>query len=69
MADKPTRRSLLHDLGEFLRCLFGGASKPDPGDPYAYRTSPVRRGPSGRSGAASVAEPEEENGFFPPRRS
>jgi hypothetical protein len=40
-----------------------------PGDPYAYRTAPVQRGPKGRSGAA-VAEPEEEsNGFFLPRRS
>jgi hypothetical protein len=68
MTDKPTRRSLLHDLGEFLRCLFGGSSKLEPGDPHAYG-APVRRGPSGGSGAASVAEPEEENGLFPPRRS
>jgi hypothetical protein len=29
-----------------------------PGDPYAYRMAPVRRGPKGKSGAA-VAEPEE----------
>jgi hypothetical protein len=30
-----------------------------PGDPYAYRMAPVRRGPKGKSGAA-VAEPEED---------
>jgi hypothetical protein len=34
--------------------------KPElPGDPYAYRMAPVRRGPRGKSGAAAVAEPEE----------
>ena len=35
-----------------------------PGDPYAYRMAPVRRGPRGKSGAAAVAEPEEECGLF-----
>ena len=35
--------------------------EPDfPGDPFAYRTAALRRGPKGRSGAAAVAEPEEE---------
>ena len=34
-----------------------------PGDPYADKFAPVRRGPKGRSGAA-VAELDEE----PPRR-
>jgi hypothetical protein len=39
-----------------------------PGDPYADRLVPVRRGPKGRSGAA-VAEPEDDfYGSFPPRR-
>jgi hypothetical protein len=38
-----------------------------PGDPHAYRMAPVRRGPKGRSGAAAVAEPEEDAGLFPPR--
>jgi len=31
-----------------------------PRDPYAERLAPVRRGPKGRSGAAAVAEPDEE---------
>ena len=30
-----------------------------PGDPYAYRMVPVRRGPKGKSGAAAVAEPDD----------
>lgn len=35
--------------------------EPDlPGDPFAYRMAPLRRSPKGRSGAAAVAEPEEE---------
>jgi hypothetical protein len=31
-----------------------------PGDPYAYVSAPVRRGPKGRSGAA-VAEIEDDS--------
>jgi hypothetical protein len=52
---------------ELLKKLFG--KKPAaPGDPYAYVTAPVRRGPGGRSGAA-VAEIEDDNfQSFPPRR-
>jgi hypothetical protein len=39
-----------------------------PGDPYADRLVPVRRGPKGRSGAA-VAEPGEDSyQAFPPRK-
>jgi hypothetical protein len=38
-----------------------------PGDPYADKFAPVRRGPRGRSGAA-VAEPEDDSyRSFPPR--
>ena len=33
--------------------------KPEPEDPYAYRTAPLRRPPHGKSGAA-VAELDEE---------
>lgn len=37
--------------------------EPDfPGDPFAYRMAPLRSGPKGRSGAAAVAEPDEEMG-------
>lgn len=70
MAEKPTRRSLFQGFGEMLRRLFGGRREPEtPGDPYAYHHAPIRRGPNSRSGAAAVAEPDEENGFFPPRRT
>jgi hypothetical protein len=52
---------------DFLKRLLG--KKPtQPGDPYAYVMAPVRRGPSGRSGAA-VAEIEDDSfETFPPRR-
>jgi hypothetical protein len=63
MARKPDRKSLLRSLLNRLRRLW----KPEPGlpgDPYAYRMAPVRRGPKGRSGAAAVAEPEAETGGF-----
>ncbi len=70
MAEKATRRSFFQGFGDFLRRLMGGRREPEvPGDPYAYRPAPTRRGPNPRSGAAAVAEPEEDNGFFPPRRS
>ena len=64
-ADKPSRMRLMID---FFKRLIG--RKPtQPGDPYAYVTAPVRRGPKGRSGAA-VAEIEDESyPSFPPRRS
>lgn len=42
---------------ERLKLLF--RPKPEPEDPYAYRTAPVRRPPHGKSGAA-VAELDEE---------
>jgi hypothetical protein len=62
-----TRRSLFSTLVKALRNLMGKRREPE--DPYHRR--PVRTGsagPSSRSGAAAVAEPEEENGFFPPRK-
>lgn len=40
-----------------IRLLF--RRKPEPEDPYAYRTAPLRRPPRGRSGAA-VADLDEE---------
>ena len=67
-ARNPDRKSLLRSLLNRLLRLW----KPEPGlpgDPYAYHMAPVRRGPKGRSGAAAVAEPEEETGgFFSTRR-
>jgi hypothetical protein len=66
MRDSKPRRSLRQALTDLLRRI---RRKPQPpGDPYADRLVPVRRGPKGRSGAA-VAEPEEDSdGFFAPRR-
>ena len=67
MSDVGERRSRVQMVLDFLKSLLG--KKPAaPGDPYAYVTAPVRRGPKGRSGAA-VAEIEEESyQNFPPRR-
>jgi hypothetical protein len=63
-AERPSRFRLLFD---FLKKLLGKKATP-PGDPYAYVTAPLKRGPSGRSGAA-VAEIEEDSyKSFPPRR-
>lgn len=68
MPRNPNRKSLLRALWDRMR--RGGKREPDlPGDPYAYRMAPVRRGPKGRSRAAAVAEPEEENrDFFCPQQ-
>ena len=36
--------------------------EPDlPADPFANRMAPLRRGPKGRSGAAAVAEPDDDS--------
>lgn len=65
MSERPSRMRMLLD---FLKRLLG--KKPAaPGDPYAYVTAPVRRGPKGRSGAA-VAEIEEDSyKSYPPNKS
>jgi hypothetical protein len=49
--------SYLRRLLARLKLLF--RPKPEPEDPYAYVTAPLRRPPQGRSGAA-VAELDEE---------
>jgi hypothetical protein len=49
--------SYLRRLLAQIKLLF--YRKPEPEDPYAYRTAPLRRPPHGRSGAA-VAELDEE---------
>ena len=48
------RRSLLQALTDLLRRLRRRKPQP-PGDPYAHRLVPVRRGPKGRIGAAVAA--------------
>jgi hypothetical protein len=67
MAEAGERRKRWRELLDRLKRLFG--RKPAaPGDPHAYVTAPVRRGPKGRSGAA-VAEIEDDSyRSFPPRR-
>jgi hypothetical protein len=68
MADAGKERSRLRIVLDKLRRLLGKKPTPPPGDPYAYRMAPVRRGPKGRSGAA-VAEIEDDSyRAFPPRR-
>jgi len=65
MAEK-RKRSRFRLVLDFLKRLLGRKSAP-PGDPYAYAMAPLRRGPSGRSGAA-VAEIEDDSfESFPPR--
>ncbi len=46
-------------LKDELRRLFRRRPEPEPEDPHAYVTAPLRRPPRGRSGAA-VADVEEE---------
>jgi len=58
--DKPkAKRSFLQFLKSLLRRVR--RQNPPPVDPYADRLVPVRRGPRGRSGAAAVAEPEDDS--------
>lgn len=61
-----SRRSLISSSLDAFKRLLG--KKPEPGDPYADRLAPIRRGPKNRSGAAAVAEPEE-HGLYTPRKS
>jgi hypothetical protein len=49
--------SYLQGLLNRLKQLF--RRKPEPEDPYAYRTAPARHPPNSRSGA-TVAELDEE---------
>jgi len=59
MGGTEPRRPRFHSMIDFFKRLF--RRKPAaPGDPYAYVTAPVRRGPKGRSGAA-VAEIEDDS--------
>jgi hypothetical protein len=70
MSARDEKRSPLRSrLWDRVRRLLGKKPTPPPGDPYAYRMAPVRRGPKGRSGAA-VAEPEDDSyRAYPPRRA
>jgi hypothetical protein len=68
MLDHRKDRSLKQALMDQIRRLLRKKQAPPEGDPYAYVTAPLRRGPKGRSGAA-VAEIEDDSyQSFPPRR-
>jgi hypothetical protein len=68
MRNEGQKRSLKKRIEDAIRRLFRRKESPPEGDPYASVTSPLRRGPKGRSGAA-VAEIEEDSyRSFPPRR-
>jgi hypothetical protein len=68
MRNEGPKRSLLRKIQDYIRHFLRKETPPE-GDPYAYVTSPLRRGPKGRSGAA-VAEIEDDSfESFPPRRS
>ena len=61
-------RSRFKTLLDSIRRLLGKNPSSSPGDPYADRMAPLRRGPKGRNGVAAVAEPEEGSfRVFPPR--
>jgi hypothetical protein len=67
MSDGGKKRSLMKRVQDAIRGLLRRKSPPE-GDPHAYVTAPLRRGPKGRSGAA-VAEIEDDSyRSFPPRR-
>ena len=67
MPDAGEKPSPLQRILDFLKRLLG-KNPASPGDPYAYVTAPLNRGPKGRSGAA-VAEIEDDSfRSFPPRR-
>ena len=67
MADSSKKHSRFRPVLDFLKRLLG--RKPaQPGDPYAYVMSPIRRGPKGRSGAAVAEIDEDSFRSFPPRR-
>ena len=57
------KRPALDKLRDLARRIFrqrNPETNPEPLDPYADKLAPLRRGPKPHSGAAAVAEPEEE---------
>jgi hypothetical protein len=67
MRNAGRRRSPLERIQDAIRRLLG-KKPPQPGDPYAYVTAPLRRGPKGRSGAAVAEIDDDSYHAFPPRR-
>jgi hypothetical protein len=58
MKSKKRKAGALHKLLERLKRIFV-PRRPEPEDPYAYRTALIRHPPNSRSGAA-VAELDED---------
>jgi hypothetical protein len=58
MKSNKRHSNALRKFIERLKRLFV-PRRPEPEDPHAYRTAPIRRPPNGRSGAA-VAELDED---------
>lgn len=69
MVEGEGKKSLIKRFQNLARRMLGrGPAPPSGGDPYAYRTAPLKHGPKDRSGAA-VAEIEDDSyRSFPPRR-
>ncbi len=67
MADGGEKRSLMKKVKDSIRRFLRGEQTP-PGDPYAYVTAPLRRGPKGRSGAAVAEIEDDSDRSFPPRK-
>ena len=68
MSNAGDQRSLTKQFLDSIRRLLGGKPGTPPGDPYAYVTSPLRRGPKGRSGAAVADIEDDSYRSYPPRR-
>lgn len=69
MPDAEEKRSRLKALVQDYVRRVRSKGPPPPGDPHAYSTAPLRRGPKGRSGSAAVDEPEDDSyRAFPARR-
>ena len=67
MSESGDKSSRIRVVLDFLRRLLRKKPPQLPGDPFAYRMAPIRRGPKGR-GAAAVAEIEDDTfRDFPPR--
>ena len=57
---KRQMRRAMNYLLSLMRSGNGPASPGAPGDPYAWKPSPLRPRPDRRSGAVAVAEPDDQ---------
>jgi len=68
MRDDSQKRSLKKRIEDLIRRLLRKKETPPEGDPYAYAMAPLRRGPTGRSGAAVADIEDDDFQSFLPRR-